>query len=427
MNICLFEDREVLNLEPLTLTRPVYELWCGAAPMAERQTSLLPFGATGALVRPGLAETARMLRPNWVINDTAWLKSSSLVLVNARWLPPAGFTLESDGVHGGYIGDELVYAVVPQDAVARILGEPDWDLDRIDKLLAPLKQDVPRSTVGGVLMRYLWDIVDANPQAISDDFHGRPRESRADAGIDVVGPRELLAVDPSAQVDPFVVADTRKGPVMIGRGAIIQSFTRLEGPCYVGPESWLLGAKLRGGTIGPKCRVGGEFEASIVQGHSNKYHDGFLGHSYIGEWVNLAAGTQTSDLRNDYGPIRVGVNGRRVPTGRNKIGSYVGDHTKSGLNTLLNCGSSVGVFCNLLPTGSYLPNTIPSFTLCNTVMSEQWDLRQLFQTASIAMGRRGQELTDVHTDLFFTLFETTAEARRQIHRDHEQRRLRRSM
>src|SRR4029077_11502764 len=140
-----------------------------------------------------------------------------------------------------------------------------------------------------------------------------------------------LVVAEGALLEPFVTADTRQGPVLIERGAAIQSFSRLEGPCYIGTESWIMGAKLRGGTIGPKCRIGGEVEASIVQGQSNKYHDGFLGHSYIGQWVNLAAGTQTSDLRNDYGPIRVTVAGQRIATGRTKVGSFIGDHSKTGL------------------------------------------------------------------------------------------------
>jgi hypothetical protein len=188
-----------------------------------------------------------------------------------------------------------------------------------------------------------------------------------------------------------------------------------------------VGAKLRGTSLGPKCRIGGEVEASIVHGHSNKYHDGFLGHSYVGEWVNLAAGTQTSDLRNDYGNIRMTINGVRLPTGRSKVGSFFGDHTKTGLNTLLNCGTAVGAFCSLLPTGTYLPTTIPSFTMCNGVLSELWDLRQLFQTAQVVMRRRGGELSDAHRDLYFALYDTTSAVRRGTIRDYEQRRLRRSV
>ena len=130
--------------------------------------------------------------------------------------------------------------------------------------------------------------------------------------------------------------DARQGPVLIDRGAVIHSFSRIEGPCYIGPQTWIMGAKIRAGTtLGPQCRIGGEVECAIVQGHAKKYHDGFLGHSYIGEWVNLAAATQSSDLRNDYGTIKVTVNGQRMSTGRTKVGSFIGDHTKSGLGVLL--------------------------------------------------------------------------------------------
>jgi hypothetical protein len=116
-----------------------------------------------------------------------------------------------------------------------------------------------------------------------------------------------------------------------------------------------------------------------------------------------------------------------VPTGRHKVGSFIGDHTKTGLNTLLNCGSAIGAFSNLLPTGGYLPTTVPSFCLCNGTMHELWDLRQLFQTASVAMGRRGAEWTDAHTDLFFALYEATAGPRRRALLEHETRRQRKSV
>ena len=209
-------------------------------------------------------------------------------------------------------------------------------------MLAQLKLMLPQAEAGGMLINFPWDLVENNPHALADDLRWPARDNKAHTGMEVIGPRDRLVVDPSVTIEPFVVADTRKGPVIVDRGVVIQSFSRVEGPCYVGPESSIHGAKVRGGTIGPRCHIGGEVEASIIQGHSNKYHDGFLGHSYVGEWVNLAAGTQTSDLRNDYGPIRVSVGGLKVPTGQTKIGSFIGDHTKTGLNTLLNCGSAIG-------------------------------------------------------------------------------------
>src|SRR5205823_12729762 len=172
-------------------------------------------------------------------------------------------------------------------------------------------------------------------------------------------------------------------------------------PCWVGPGTHVLGAKVRAGTsLGPGCRVGGEVEASIVHGHSNKYHDGFLGHSYVGEWVNLGAGTSNSDLRNDYGEVTVVVNGRRVPTGSPKVGCFLGDHAKTGLGTLLNTGTNAGVFCNLLPSGRLLPKYVPSFaSWWNGRLEDCADFDALLRTAAEVMRRRGCELTDAHETL----------------------------
>ena len=140
----------------------------------------------------------------------------------------------------------------------------------------------------------------------------------------------------------MVVADTTHGPVVIGAGAVVTAFTRLEGPCAVGRGTQRLGAKVRAGTtLGPNCRIGGEVEASIVQGHTNKYHDGFLGHAYVGEWVNLGAGTANSDLRNDYGEVtRAAHGGPGGRPGQAKVGCFLGDHTRTGLGRMLNTGTA---------------------------------------------------------------------------------------
>ena len=189
----------------------------------------------------------------------------------------------------------------------------------------------------------------------------------------------------------------------------------------------MLGAKVRAGTtLGPRCRIGGELEASIVQGYSNKYHDGFLGHAYLGEWVNLGAGTSNSDLRNDYGEVTVTVNGRAVDTGLTKVGCFLGDHTKTGLGTLLNTGTSAGAFCNLLPSGGLLPKSLPSFTSWwNGTLRENDDVPRLLKTAATAMARRGVTLTPAHAQLYRALWEQTALERRRALREVEQRRLRR--
>ena len=229
------------------------------------------------------------------------------------------------------------------------------------------------------------------------------------------------------RIEPLVVADTTGGPVVVAAGAVVTAFTRLEGPCFVGRGTHVLGAKVRAGTtLGPHCRIGGEIECSIVQGHSNKYHDGFLGHAYVGEWVNLGAGTSNSDLRNDYGEVTVTVNGRRIATGMSKVGCFLGDHTKAGLGTLLNTGTSAGVFCNLLPSGGLLPKYLPSFTSWwNAALVENADLPRQLATAATVMARRDAALTSDHAAVYHLLFEQTAAERRRALREAEQRRLRR--
>jgi hypothetical protein len=193
--------------------------------------------------------------------------------------------------------------------------------------------------------------------------------------------------------------------VVIAAGAVIHAFTRLEGPCSIGEGTVLLGAKVRAGTsIGPRCRMGGEIEHSIVLGYSNKYHDGFLGHSYLGEWVNLAAGTNTSDLRCDYQNVTVSVDGREVQTNQLKVGVMIGDHAKTGLGVKLDCGTMIGPFASVLPTGSFAPRSIPGFTRAGpSGLKLLSDLDRLLATAEVVMHRRGKELTPVLDTVYRTL------------------------
>jgi hypothetical protein len=167
------------------------------------------------------------------------------------------------------------------------------------------------------------------------------------------------------------------------------------------------------------CRIGGEVEASIFHSFSNKYHDGFIGHSYVGKWVNIAAGAQVSDLRHDYGPVRVRIGSRRVNTGLTKVGAFLGDHTKVGLGALLNTGSVYGAFCNVLPSGTYLPRWTPAFCRIESGhIHEHSDLHSLLITATEVMHRRGCELTVAYAALVHALFDHTAAVRAEaIHAD----------
>ena len=424
MRVCLFEDRLALDLEPLALTRPVFSLLCGCTSLAEKQYRAFAARQRGAVVRGELAELCRQ-DERVAVNDPSWLRAGPVVLVNGRWLPPAPPLLGGDlSPCVGLVDDEIAYAVLGPEQARRL------EVETLDECLEQARRTLPARPTGGRLPRFLWELVDHNGDEITLDnwLSGPERRRREDVPLALVGPADRLVVDPTAQIEPLVAADTTGGPVVIDREAVVGAFTRLEGPCYVGPGTHVLGAKLRGGTsLGPGCRIGGEVEATIVLGHSNKYHDGFLGHAYVGEWVNLGAGTSNSDLRNDYAEVRVPINGRIVATGRSKVGCFLGDHTKAGLCTLINTGTAVGAFCNLLPTGGLLPKYVPSFGgVWNGALVENADIESMLRTAEKVMRRRGQALTEAHRGLYRGLFDQTAGPRRQAIRDAEARRLRRS-
>jgi hypothetical protein len=161
-------------------------------------------------------------------------------------------------------------------------------------------------------------------------------------------------------------------------------------------------------TIGPNCRIGGEVEATIIQGFTNKYHEGFLGHAYVGEWVNLGAITSNSDLRNDYGEVAVPLQGEPIATGQAKVGCFLGDHTRTGLGSMLNTGTSIGVMCNVLPAGPLLPKHVPSFAaVLYGRVAPGFPLDQMFETARTVKGRRGQVFSPVEEQVYLDLYERT--------------------
>lgn len=422
MRVCLFEDGGVDALEPLTLTRPVFDLLCGQTSLRTKQCRYFAPCEVGVLVRSHLADLYRLQHPGVPVNDLAWLRAERTMVVNGRWLPPTDCLTDCSGPCVALVNDEVAYAILGSEHLTYCSP------NTLEDCLHTWKNTLPHHAAGGRLFRYLWEMVDHNGEQLCSDFQGSSKTGIKEASLTVVGPLERVLVDPTALLDPMVVVDATSGPVVIDREAKVTAFSRLEGPCYIGPGVQVLGAKIRAGTtLGPQCRVGGEVEASILQGHSNKYHDGFLGHSYVGEWVNLGAGTHNSDLRNDYGPVRVTVNGRVTDTGMSKVGCFLGDHTKTGLGALLNTGSSVGIFCNLLPSGRLLPKHIPSFcSWWNGSLRENNDLWQLLQTAGEVMRRRGQVLSEVHAALYAQLFDLTAAPRRRTIMDKESLRLRRS-
>ncbi len=428
MRLCLVEDNAVAGLEPLTLTRPVFDLVLGSRTLGAKIARAFGVGPgparRGAIVRPYLSAVRLARDPHTAVNDRDWLAREPVIVANGRWVPPANFA--EPGTYGGrpWVGlcdGQPAFAVVgPDDAAGLHAGGVDgWFDDLLNR--------AETNDVGGEWIDRPWDLVARNADHLVRDFatEGKPSLSnRHLASAAIVGPSNQLSIHETARVDPYTVFDTTSGPISIAAGAWIQPFTRIEGPCHVGRDTQLFRANVRGGTtIGPNCRIGGEVEASIVHGHSNKYHEGFLGHAYVGEWVNLGAITSNSDLRNDYGEVHVPLVGDPIATGQAKVGCFIGDHTRTGLGSMLNTGTSVGVMCNVLPAGLLLPKHIPSFSaVLYGRVAPGFPLDQLMATAEIVMGRRNKVFTDAERQLYLDLHEQTRlERERAFARAREKR------
>ena len=396
------------NFDPLCLSRPIWELRCGMTTLGEKLLAKFDPADVAYFVPDYMADAYRE-RVGGRVNDRAALSGDDLLLVNARVkadldVAPAGPAELATGDDG-----EILYARIPRDDLARLEDAPC-----ITCFLALARELLPNVQRDLATWTYAWDLILANPGQIAADFAAAGRsgiEGTLEQPGAIRGSEKDVYVAPGATVHPMVVLDAEGGPIYIDEGAEIHPFTRIEGPSYIGRDSILLGAKCRGGnTIGPVCRVGGEVEESIILGYSNKYHDGFLGHAYVGEWVNLGALTTNSDLKNDYGDVTVTLEGRKpVDTGSRKVGSLIGDHTKTSIGTLFNTGSYVGAMALILATGKPLPKFIPSFAwFLEGVTTKGFGRKKLYETAAVAMGRRGCEWTETEQAMWDAVFELTA-------------------
>jgi UDP-N-acetylglucosamine diphosphorylase/glucosamine-1-phosphate N-acetyltransferase len=400
------------NFYPLTFCRPIWELRSGMTTLGEKMVARLKATDVACFVPPYLAD-AYAAQTTWPVNDLASLQGDDLLVASGN-VKPEGLELMASGRSRVVLdgdGDVLLARIVQADL-------SKFPADSIESLLEAAKKSLPVATGGAVpAWNYIWDLILGNAAELIEDFRAAGRsgiEGTVEQPSAIRGSYDDVYVAAGAVVHPMAVLDASNGPIYIDEGAEVHPFTRVEGPCYIGKKSILLGAKCReGNTIGPMCRIGGEVEESIVYGYSNKYHDGFLGHAYVGQWVNLGALTSDSDLRNDYGPVSVVLDGRTaINTGSTKVGCLIGDHAKTSIGTLLNTGAFVGSMAQLATPGTLLPKYIPSFaSFAKGVMAETVDKKRLYKTARLAMARRGCSWGEVDEALWDEVFWMTEKDR----------------
>jgi len=396
---------------PLSLGRPLWELRIGMGSLAGKLVAKIHPDNIVYFVPDYMADAYRA-QVDKPVNDMSALVGDDLMLVNPV-VKAESFKVPVQGTSEIGLDEHrtVVYARISKSDAKRLSS------DDIEAFIDLAKAKLPNVTCKLPTWNYTWDLILANGEQITAEFADAGRngfEGTLEEPVAVRGSRKDVYVAPGVKVHPMVTIDAEHGPVYIDERAEIHPFSRIEGPCYIGTGSILLGAKCReGNSIGPYCRIGGEVEESIIHGYSNKYHDGFLGHSYVGEWVNLGALTTNSDLKNDYSNVSIMLDGQHaIDTGSAKVGSLIGDHTKTSIGTLLNTGSYLGAMAIIMATGKPLPKYIPSFAwFIEGIVTKGFGKGRLYETAKTAMDRRKCEWTPAMEAMWDAVFEMTAPER----------------
>ncbi len=268
-------------------------------------------------------------------------------------------------------------------------------------------QDIEIENVSKI--NYIWDSLDFVGEMINEDLFNMSSPKSIREGNFVVNSNNLL-VGKNVTIEPMVVLNAENGAIIIDNNAKIMSNTVIYGPCYIGKNSTIKpGAKIYPNTsIGEWCKVGGEVENSIFQAYSNKQHEGFLGHSFISEWVNLGADTNNSDLKNTYSNISMQLPHKLVNTNRIFLGLICGDHTKSGINSMFTTGTVSGL-CGILVKEWFLPNYIKSYTWGGKTNSPIYKFEKAIETAKIVMNRRNKELCEEEIELLKLEYERVSQ------------------
>ena len=378
-NYILFEDEHINSFLPLVWLNPFLNLRLGISTIYEKWAKVLP-QVDALVVRDFLKDYTHFLFPHLNVNNSP---SGICVFVNSRLNPYQKLisTLVDVKPGEGCINEEGVVLSFALEFSS------NTEISNIKELVD--RVNVWKKIQGVELFRRLEDLINLNGIFIAQDFSRFYDRFSFRIPVDVRILGDEVFISDEAQVFPFVFIDATEGPVIIEKKAVVSPFVYIEGPVYLG-EGVLVKPSTKiykNTTIGPVCKVGGEIESSIFHSYSNKQHDGFLGHSYVAPWVNIGADTVTSDLKNNYSTIRLRYREHEWDTGSQFIGTFFGDHVKTGINTMLISGTIVGVFTNIFGSGFH-PKFIPSFFWGG---GKEWQIHELgkaIETAKKMMRRR---------------------------------------
>jgi UDP-N-acetylglucosamine diphosphorylase/glucosamine-1-phosphate N-acetyltransferase len=393
--LILFDDAAAAHLGPLTLTRPVYDLRRGLFTIREQWERALGAAPAGGPLRPHLEGLFPAPEPGGA-GERLW--------VNARYLPTPPLVAAIEQLFAGHLrcGDDLVAARADAAESAAWLqtGRPEprapgreFDGEPPPRLLHP------------------WDVMRLAPAGIEADAAvvgwppGRGPGCHPTAIIDRP---ERLWMHASAVVEPGAILLAEEGPILLDEGARVMAGAMLRGPVAVGQGATVrMGARIYGGTvIGPHCKLGGEVAATVFHSYANKAHEGYVGNSVFGQWVNLGADTTASNLKMTYGTVKMldWPTGLEIDTGEQFLGTIMGDHCKTGINTMLNTGTICGVSSILVGAG-FPARAVPSFKWVQPGAVTDYRLDKALLDMERMMARRGVSLTPAYRRMMTAIYE----------------------
>jgi len=397
MQLCFFEDHLLERFHPITLTRPIDDLRIGILTIGEKWEAELSAESTARLLRPEL---------EGLFDSAAPAKEEPVLWINSRYLPEEHLQEKVVGLDTGSClrdGSEIIAAKVDGGRSAEWLSEGKPDFNSL--LVAEIDSDSK--------IEHLWDLFLINSREIAADIRrlGSPKSDNNDISSHaVLEYPEQIYIDEGATIEPGVILIAEEGPIYIGKNATINAGSMIRGAAAVGRDSFIkMDAKIyEGTTIGPVCKASGEINNSIMHSYSNKAHEGYLGNSIIGQWCNVGADSNTSNLKNNYSAISMTDWNSRKPidTGQMFLGTIMGDHTKTAINVQFNAGTVCGVCCNIFTT-DFPPKFMPSFSWVGTNVIMPYKLDKALETMKIVMKRRNVDMTDSYRELMEHLFKAS--------------------
>jgi UDP-N-acetylglucosamine diphosphorylase/glucosamine-1-phosphate N-acetyltransferase len=394
--LVLYDDARARGFEPFASTRPLAEMRAATALVRERWTALFPPREGGSVVQFVAGERLENFDEPGAAHAASGTLPPGTIVANARFVPalPADVAKAVQRAASTSLWRANNHlAAVRLRAPVDVAAFADGSLT-LDELFAGTGSI---SDLEGWWIEEIWDFIRLlGDQLLSDITRLAGRDSARSsppANATVLGKHPVIVLGGSAtNVEANVVFDASEGPILVERGAHIRSFSRLIGPCYVGRDVNILGGDVGSCAIGDVSKVRGEISNSIILGHSNKGHDGFIGHSYLGRWVNIGAGTITSNLKNTYGSVALWTPSGVRDTGLQFLGTMFGDHVKTGIGLRLTTGTVLGAGANVY--GAMPPKTVAPFSWGDGEPYDVYRSDKFCETASRMMSRRHVELSD---------------------------------